>query len=142
MSEEVRIREGEGLSRALEEYFAEWTERSGIVVELWALPRGEVPPDVAKAVYATVVEALTNVERHSHARHVSVAITLGAAGLRMTVSDDGAGFDLDRAGRYGGRGLAAMRAHFAEVGGTLTINSVAGGGTTITGIVPARRPRA
>jgi signal transduction histidine kinase len=135
LSEEVRIREGEGLSRALQDYLSDWSDRSGIAVEIWALPTVPVPGAVAKAVYATVVEALANVERHSRARHVAVAVTVGASGLRMTVSDDGAGFAQERQGRIAGRGLAAMRAHFAEVGGTLTINSVPGGGTTITGAV-------
>ncbi|GAA0357357.1 hypothetical protein GCM10009530_03250 [Microbispora corallina] len=136
MSEDVRLREGGGLSRVLEDYLSDWTERSGIAVEVWALPSRPIPGDVAKAVYATVVEALTNVERHSHARLVSIAITVGRSGLRMTVSDDGAGFAQDSPGRLAGRGLAAMRAHFAEVGGALTVNTVAGGGTTVTGVIP------
>ncbi|MFF5206441.1 sensor histidine kinase [Streptosporangium sp. NPDC000396] len=127
---------GENLTQALEDYLSRWAERSGIVVETWALPATAVPRDLARAVYATVVEALANVERHSGAEHVSVAVTLGAGGLRMTVSDDGTGFAEDRPGRSEGRGLTGMRACFAEVGGTLTINSVQGGGTTITGAVP------
>ncbi len=135
MSEELRIRRGEGLARALEEYFSDWSERTGIAVEVWALPERAVPQDVAQKIYATIVEALANVERHSHAEIVSVAVTMGEGGLRMTVSDDGAGFAEDRSGRSAGRGLAAMRADFAEMGGTLTINSVPGGGTTITGVV-------
>ncbi|MDP9866308.1 MULTISPECIES: sensor histidine kinase [Streptosporangium] len=127
---------GEGLTQALESYLARWGERTGIVVETWALPGTAVPRNLARAVYATVLEALANVERHSGARHVSVAVTLSATGLRMTVSDDGAGFAADRSDRSGGRGLAAMRACLAEVGGTLTINSVLAGGTTVTGAVP------
>ncbi|MEZ0075824.1 sensor histidine kinase [Planotetraspora sp. GP83] len=136
MSEEVRLRKGEGLTQALEDYLADWTERSGIVVETWALPAETVPRRLAQAVFATVAEALTNAERHSGATHVSIAVTLGRSGLRLTVSDDGAGFEVDRPGRIAGKGLAAMRAHFAEVGGTLRINSVPGGGTTITGVIP------
>ncbi|WP_031165156.1 sensor histidine kinase [Streptosporangium roseum] len=127
---------GEDLTRALKGYLPHWAERSGIVVETWALPGGTVPREIARAVYATVLEALANVERHSGAAHVSVAITLSASGLRMTVSDDGGGFPESRADRSPGRGLAAMRAWFAEVGGTLTVNTVPAGGTTVTGVVP------
>ncbi|MFG1876622.1 sensor histidine kinase [Sphaerisporangium sp. NPDC049003] len=136
MAEEVRVRRGEGLAPSVEEYLHDWAERSGIAAEVWALPGQAVPAHIADAVYATVVEALTNVERHSRAEHVSVAITLGAGGLRMTVSDDGIGYAAHRPGRLDGRGQAAMRANFAKVGGTLTINSTLRGGTTITGVIP------
>jgi signal transduction histidine kinase len=125
-----------GLTAALEGYLADWSERTGIAVETWALPKKTVPKHIAKGVYATVVEALANVERHSGAKVVAVAITTGRDGLRVTVSDEGAGFLEESARRSGGRGLAAMRVYFAEIGGTLTINSVLGGGTTITGVVP------
>ncbi|MCC5578909.1 MULTISPECIES: sensor histidine kinase [Microtetraspora] len=137
MAEELRIRSNGDLASALEDYLAEWSGRSGIAVEIWALPGQAVSRRVAQAVYATVVEALANVERHSHARLVSVAVTTGKAGLRMTVSDDGAGFAVDEAAPNAARGLTAMRAHFAGVGGTLTVNSVPGGGTTVTGVVRA-----
>ncbi|WP_433497177.1 sensor histidine kinase [Sphaerimonospora sp. CA-214678] len=138
MSKEVRLREGEGFSQNLEDYLSDWTDRSGITVEVWALPGRTVAVDLARVVYDTLVEALANVERHSGATHVSIAVTVGAGGLRMTVSDDGAGFAVDQAVRYGGRGLAVMRARFSEVGGRLTINSVPGGGTTVTGVIPVR----
>jgi signal transduction histidine kinase len=115
----------------LEDHFAEWSERTGIAVEVWALPKRDVPVRVAQSVYATVREALANVERHSGARTVSIALTLGNSGLRLTVSDDGRGFPAETTGR----GLVAMKAYFAEFGGTLTINTVAGEGTTISGVI-------
>jgi signal transduction histidine kinase len=52
----------------------------------------------------------------------------------MTISDHGRGFAPGR----NGRGLARMRAAFAEIGGTLTVRSVEGEGTTVTGVVPKR----
>ncbi|MGI5490890.1 sensor histidine kinase [Microtetraspora malaysiensis] len=138
MAEELRIRPNGDLAAALEDYLTEWSERCGVAVEIWALPAAAVSRRVAQAVYATFVEALSNVERHSRARQVSVAVTAGKAGLRMTVSDDGAGFAVAEAAPGSGRGLAVMRARFAEAGGTLTINSVPGGGTTVTGVIRSR----
>ncbi|GAA4186032.1 hypothetical protein GCM10022252_17410 [Streptosporangium oxazolinicum] len=134
MSEEVRVREGRSrsLAQALEEHLTEWAERTGIIVEIWALPAQDVPSRVARAVLAALGEALANVERHSRARVVSVAVTFGRAGLRMTVSDNGVGFF----GEAEGRGVAAMRAHFEQLGGTLGVNGVPGEGTTVTGVVP------
>lgn len=134
MSEEVRVREGRSrsLAQALEERLSEWAEHAGIVVEIWALPAQGVPAGVARAVLAAFEEALANVERHSRARVVSVAVTVGHGGLRMTVSDNGVGFF----GEAGGRGITAMRTHFERLGGTLGVNGVPGEGTTVTGVVP------
>ncbi|HEX4818426.1 MAG TPA: ATP-binding protein [Nonomuraea sp.] len=128
------MRGGQSLAEALESHLAEWSERTGIAVETWALPATDVPSRVSSGVMSALREALDNVERHSRAKTVSIAVTVGKSGLRMTVSDDGRGFPATGAGR----GIARMRAAFAEVGGSLSVNSVRGEGTTITGVVPAR----
>lgn len=129
------MRGGQSLAEALESYLAQWSERTGIAVETWALPATDVPSSVSGGVMETVKEALSNVERHSRARTVSIAVTAGRGGLRMTVSDDGQGFPEARAGR----GIARMRAAFAELGGSLSVNSVPGEGTTVSGVIPRRR---
>ncbi|MFI6295631.1 sensor histidine kinase [Nonomuraea sp. NPDC050790] len=128
------MRGGRGLAEELEGFLGDWGERTGITVETWALPATEVPQPIARAVLAAIEEALANVERHSGARVVSVAVTVGRSGLRMTVSDDGDGFHAANAGR----GITRMRARFAEIGGSLSVNSVRGEGTTVTGVVPKR----
>ncbi|MEV0592527.1 sensor histidine kinase [Nonomuraea cavernae] len=127
------MRGGRSLAEALETDLTEWSERTGIRVETWALPAAEVPSRIAQAVLSAIREALANVEAHSGAEMVSIAVTAGGGGLRMTVSDHGAGFDPGRAAE---RGIARMRAAFADVGGSLSVNSVPGEGTTITGVVP------
>ncbi|WP_433431349.1 sensor histidine kinase [Nonomuraea sp. CA-141351] len=91
-----------------------------------------MPPPVAEAVLATVREAFDNVERHNGARTVSPAVTAGARGLRLTVSDDGVGFPLETEGR----GPRAMKAGMAKISGTLRINSVLGAGTTVSAVAP------
>ncbi|MET8988330.1 ATP-binding protein [Nonomuraea wenchangensis] len=137
------MRGGQSLAEALESYLAEWGERSGIAVEIWALPAAEVPEGVCAGVMTAMREALDNVERHSGARTVSIAVTAGSGGLRITVSDDGRGFHGAGTGHAkgsaAGQGIARMRAAFAEIGGSLSVNSVPGEGTTVTGVVP-RRP--
>ncbi|GAA3553943.1 hypothetical protein GCM10022419_037890 [Nonomuraea rosea] len=129
------MRGGQSLAEALESYLAEWSERTGIVVETWALPATDVPSRVSNGVMAAMREALSNVELHSRARTVSIAVTVGKSGLRMTVSDNGQGFPVTGQGR----GIARMRAAFAEIGGSLSVNSVHGEGTTISGVVPKQR---
>jgi signal transduction histidine kinase len=129
------MRGGQSLAEALERYLAQWSERTGITVETWALPATDVPSGVSDGVMETMREALANVEQHSRARVVSIAVTVGKSGLRMTVSDDGQGFPPGRTGR----GIARMRAAFTELGGSLSVNSVVGEGTTVSGAVPKRR---
>jgi signal transduction histidine kinase len=129
------MRGGQSLAEALESYLAEWSDRTGIVVETWALPATDVPSRVSNGVMAAMREALSNVELHSRARTVSIAVTAGKSGLRMTVSDNGQGFPVTGQGR----GIARMRAAFAEIGGSLSVNSVHGEGTTISGVVPKQR---
>jgi len=82
-----------------------------------------------------VQEALHNVWRHSDAKHVDIVIeptepsgTMRAA--TVTITDDGVGFD-PATGRKGA-GIPTMRASAAVVGGTLTLDSAVGAGTTIT----------
>jgi signal transduction histidine kinase len=128
------MRGGQSLAEALERYLAQWSERTGIAVETWALPTTDVPSRVSAGVMETMREALSNVERHSRAKTVSIAVTVGKSGLRLTVSDDGQGFLPGRAGR----GIARMRAAFTEIGGTLSVNSVPGEGTTVSGAIPKR----
>ncbi|MEO3871376.1 ATP-binding protein [Nonomuraea sp. B12E4] len=135
MSEETRMLGGQSLAEALEGCLAEWSERTGIAVETWALPATDVPSPVSSGVMTAMREALSNVEKHSRARTVSIAVTVGRSGLRMTVSDDGQGFAMTRAGR----GIARMRAAFAEIGGGLSVNSVLGEGTTVSGVISKNR---
>ncbi|WP_431892860.1 sensor histidine kinase [Nonomuraea sp. bgisy101] len=133
--DETRMRGGQGLAEALDGCLTEWSQRTGIAVEVWALPQGDVPAAIAGGVLAVVEEALLNVELHSGAATVSVAVTVGRRGLRLTVSDDGDGFSMP----HERRGIARMRALMAELGGTLSVSSVQGEGTTVSGAVPRRR---
>ncbi|MFD1939977.1 MULTISPECIES: sensor histidine kinase [Nonomuraea] len=129
----IMQRGGTGLAEELGRHLDEWSRRTGISVETWALPAGRVPQRVTDAVLACLAEALSNVEKHSGASVVSVAVTVGASGLRLTISDHGRGF----LGRASGRGVVAMSAHLAAVGGRCAVNGTPGGGTTVSGIVPA-----
>ncbi|WP_435157930.1 sensor histidine kinase [Amycolatopsis sacchari] len=77
-------------------------------------------------------ESLANVRKHAGARHVSVALAVVPGAVRLTVRDDGTGFD---PGAVRGFGIEGMRARAAQVGGSLTVRS--GRGTTVAVEVPA-----
>lgn len=132
MAEQLQVRGNDrDLSETLTDYLDEWSRCTGIVVETWALPTGSVPDRIARAVLACIVEALRNVELHSGARTVSVAITTGESNIRLTVSDDGQGFARSAVGR----GISSMRDGLIAVGGEFSINGAPGGGTTVDGRV-------
>jgi signal transduction histidine kinase len=73
----------------------------------------------------------------NHARARSAAVRLGYCldTVSLEISDDGAGFDPARAGA--GFGLSGMRTRVTEAGGTLTVSSSPGAGTTVRATVPA-----
>ncbi|SFW62285.1 sensor histidine kinase [Amycolatopsis australiensis] len=78
-------------------------------------------------------EALANVRRHAAASSVSVRLSVVDDAVRLSVRDDGAGFDPDRADGFGLRG---MRSRAEQVGGRLSVRS-GRSGTELTLEVPA-----
>lgn len=96
-----------------------------------------LPASQEEAVLRVAQEALHNALRHSGADHVDVTLDRRGGGAVLRVSDDGCGFDpqaVRRAGRH--LGLVSMRDRASGAGGTLTVESVAGKGTTIEMEVP------
>jgi signal transduction histidine kinase len=80
-------------------------------------------------------EALANVRKHARAPSAAVRLGYDPETVRLEVSDDGTGFDPARVS--GGYGLRGMRTRVAEAGGTLTVHSVPGAGTSVSAMVPA-----
>jgi signal transduction histidine kinase len=119
-------------SHAVADELARWSLRSGIAVEIWALPKQPLPAAIAEIALGTLREALQEVDRQGSARTVSIALTVSAHRLRLTVSDDGAGTSAEAfVARLDGRRVA-----IARLGGRLTVNGVRGEGTTISATVP------
>ena len=104
---------------------------AGIVVDL-DVPVGCRPPDdVGRAFMTAMVEALLNVQRHAQARRVVIRIDCdGERAMHVEITDDGVGFDPQRA--TDGFGLhESIRAPLTEVGGSAQITSAPGQGTTV-----------
>lgn len=121
-----------GLLRALETYTADWSERFGIRVDYHAgnLAR-RFPDDVETAVYRVVQESLTNVLRHAAASTVSVVLEFHDGVLQVIIEDDGRGFEVEAVANQGRLGLPGIAERLAVVGGTLSIDSSPGSGTTL-----------
>ncbi|MGW6395458.1 GAF domain-containing sensor histidine kinase [Streptomyces sp. NPDC055103] len=96
-----------------------------------------LPAAQEEAVLRVAQEALHNALRHAEAELVTVTLARSGQGARLTVTDDGKGFD-PRTVRNAGRhlGLVSMRDRAGGVGGGLTVTSAAGEGTTIEMEVP------
>lgn len=136
-----RILEDLGLIAALTWLGRSTQQRSGVIVHLiapTALPAEQ--SDVGPAMFRVAQEAVSNAVRHGGAKHVTITLTGDATTISMVIRDDGAGFDPEAAAASGGMGLFAMRDRMSLVGGTLTIGSTPGAGSTVTAVAPTFRP--
>jgi signal transduction histidine kinase len=92
---------------------------------------------VKEAAYRIVQEALTNIMKHAHATRVSVQIEDAPGEMRLTISDNGEGFD--PGGEFPGHlGLKSMRERAVKLGGDLVIESEPGAGTRVIARLPVR----
>jgi signal transduction histidine kinase len=108
------------------------------LVEVEAAGVSRHPSEVEGALYFCCVEALRNAAAHGAAPHVAVRLDETENELSFTVVDDGRGFD--PALTPPGAGLQNMADRLEALGGTLTVSSSKGYGTTVTGRVPVRTP--
>ena len=126
------------LAEALGELTGGWSQQSGIVAELeTAGTPTRASADTDAALFRVAQEALTNVARHAKATKVRLTLTYLDDTLLLDVADDGTGFDpAGASAASGGYGLVGMRHRLAGVGGTLTVESTPGYGTTLNAAVP------
>lgn len=83
-------------------------------------------------------EAITNAVKHAAARHLEVVLAYQNSAVRLTIRDDGLGFDPAKvlSGSYGHFGLPSFRGRASKIGGTVEIISRPGEGTRIVVQVP------
>ena len=99
-----------------------------------------LPTDLLTAAFRIAQEAVSNALRHGKAKKIDIEVAQVDGRLELTISDDGAGFDLqamllsDPSAR--GFGLLGMRERAMSVGGALTITSRPGEGTTVVAALP------
>lgn len=91
-------------------------------------------------VLRVVQEALQNAHRHANARHITVCLDRDAAHYRVSVRDDGRGFDIGGVNGTGHFGLSIMQARASRLGGELAIESAPGHGTAVVLTWPVSHP--
>lgn len=134
-----------GLIAAVEKYVADFKGNYQIDLDLhvvWTCSQ-RLPHEVEVTVYRIIQEALNNVSKYAAAQNVSVIITCDARGLEVIIEDDGIGFNVQNSLQEniaGNKlGLYGMYERAMLVGGTLTIESTSGHGTTVFLRIPRQQ---
>jgi signal transduction histidine kinase len=124
------------LSEAVAWTAREAAEREGSTVDTALVADVAVPASTQEAMLRVVREAVINAARHGRARHITVELR-DEPTLCLSVSDDGAGFDVARAALAPGHhGLRGMAQRVQGIGGELSIDSEPGRGTQVRVTVP------
>ncbi len=130
-----------GLSAAVEEFVHQFQKDHDLVCEF--VDDGSDKPlsgRMRSFLYRAVRELMLNVDRHARARRVVVSVARARKTLRISVEDDGIGFDLDRIDKAHKRGshfgLYSIRERLSYLGGWLIQESQVGQGSCMTMILP------
>jgi two-component system, chemotaxis family, CheB/CheR fusion protein len=131
-----------GLVATLANAVEEWSARVLVAVDFHTigLEQQRLPSSIETALYRLALEALNNVFKHAQATNVSLIVERRTGMAQMIVEDDGRGFDVAAARRSAHTeqrlGLVGMDERVAQLGGTLTIESAPGRGTTVFVRIP------
>lgn len=125
-----------GLAPALRAYLARQAAHAGLTLTFTSsLGDERLPPTLETVCFRVVQEATTNVLRHARATRLEVGLHRAGAEVRLTIRDDGAGFETsaarERVLRGEGFGLVGMRERVQLFGGGIDVESAPGSGTTI-----------
>ena len=127
-----------GLPAALEQLGREFGEAGGaqVFVEM-AGAFDDLPEELKTVLFRVAQEALTNISKHAFAREVRISLQADIEGLRLSVADDGRGFDLQavQLDPSRGIGLRNMRERVEAIGGELFLLSSGSEGTLVEAIV-------
>jgi signal transduction histidine kinase len=123
-----------GLESALRQLAARHGKRNGAEVDVrvsrsW----NTLAPGAQEVVYRVAQESLQNIAKHSCASRVSLCLSSADKRFRLSIRDNGSGFNPDLVrGKPLSFGLAGMRERAALLGGTLAVRSIPGKGATVT----------
>jgi signal transduction histidine kinase len=135
-----------GLSAAIDSLAHEWEKRSNIRVHLEIDPAlGRLPETIELSVFRIVQEGLSNIRKHSFARHVRLSVQrTPSASLLVRLEDDGQGLSVppDLASLTVNKhfGLVGISERVALLGGLMNIESSRGGGMILQVEIPSPYP--
>ncbi len=127
------------LGDVLDEFLDHWKTQSGVRTELTIDPGLKLQSIVELQVVRIIQESLTNIRKHAQAKSAGVDVHTRDGLLVASISDDGVGFnpDVERRGDFPRFGLSTIRERASSIGGTLSIESAPGKGTTVIFTMPS-----
>jgi two-component system sensor histidine kinase DegS len=130
-----------GLLAALKRLATDISARSGIAIEVRVIGNERrLPTEVELVLFRIAQEALNNTWKHAKATSANITLEFGSGKTRVTISDNGKGFNVRHVmqGRFEPTklGLAGMMERAKLLGGTLSVSSQMGKGTTLTAELP------
>jgi signal transduction histidine kinase len=125
------VLEEEGLVTALQARLEAIEARAGLQIDLRVEGENRLPIAMEDELYKIAQEALNNVVKHAKAEQVTVHLHFADQTCRMTIQDDGIGFDPATVQGGGGLGLRSIAERVKQLDGTLRLESTPGGGTTV-----------
>jgi signal transduction histidine kinase len=126
-----------GLVPALQWQAREVSKRTGMRVDVAAEHvSDDLPEEHKTCVYRLVQEALHNCSKHASARVVRVTVEEERSRIRLTIQDDGQGFQPDS---ERGMGLLGMQERVTHLGGTIQVDSARGQGTLLSVELPLQQ---
>ena len=132
-----------GLADAAEWLVGDFEQRSGVSCDL-ALGNAEelaaIARPIATAIYRIMQESLTNVARHSGAKHARIALAASGSDVALTVDDDGRGIPAEEREKTRSFGLKGMHERAYYLGGRTEIGTSPLGGTRVAACIPRVRP--
>jgi signal transduction histidine kinase len=122
-----------GLSAALDGLFKRFTSQTKIVIQNNVNPLDErrFDKNIETAAFRVVQEALTNVARHAGVPEANVTLTISPTHLRVSIADDGRGFDMTSSDTTGSTGMSGMAERVGLAGGQFSLQSKPGAGTLV-----------
>ncbi len=128
-----------GLTPTLKKYADAFKEQAGLEVSVIVTGvERRLEPYLEVMIFRAVQELLGNASRHSQATMVKIMVDLGTDLIRVSVDDNGKGFDPETLRESNNLGLKLIRERAEMLGGNFEIDSAAGSGARIVFSVPAK----
>lgn len=128
-----------GLAPTIRRYADAFKEQAGLDINVTITGHERrLEPYLEVMLFRAIQELLGNAARHSQASLVKVVLDLGEDRIRVSVDDNGKGFDADSLQQSNSLGLKLIRERTEMLGGSFEIESAVGRGTRILFAVPAR----
>ncbi|HSM71242.1 MAG TPA: sensor histidine kinase [Anaerolineales bacterium] len=130
-----------GLSAALRWYTNRLQEDTSIRIRMDILGDEQSMDDAAKiTIFRIIQESLNNIIKHAQADHVNIHLGYEPTKVRITVRDNGVGFDLQQVqmkrSQRPSLGLAGMEERAALLGGSVSVQASPGHGTEVEAVIP------